>query len=219
MEMGWKKRTAMAVVVPEIFLAPPAALGAVYCATQFAPHQLNWLEKVVSKHIVMPHLERFEKLGGSIRHAHEEYDRKKREMLIASGQPVPDKSTPVLSRQERADAIAETLTLGAIAMTADLAVTGMGHHILSKRLNVDVSPRIAFAETGVHLGGIAMMAGPLAYHSENMHHWIKRKLVARGVNDQRADDLGFVIPYIVLPGQVAALSSLSLALACGGRCR
>src|SRR5579872_3924238 len=101
MAVGRKGKLAMAVLGPEWLLAPPAALGAVYIASQVTPKQLDWVERIVAKHIVEPHLKFFESMEGGLRKAHEEYDKKKRERLIAAGEQVPE-GRPVLSREERA---------------------------------------------------------------------------------------------------------------------
>ncbi len=212
-----KARLSMAVLVPELTLAPAAALGAVYCASILAPHTLKKLEATVSKHIVLPHLAWFESRAGSLKKVREEYAQKKRERMIANGEPVEElHADQVVSPQERANVIASVLTRGAIAIAADLAATGLGHRYLSKKWNIELRRRVAYFETGVHLGGIAMMAGPLAKLGEDVHHSIKRKLKKVGVNEESAEDLGTVLPYIVFPGQVAALGSLGLAFALNG---
>lgn len=220
MNLGPKTRTSLAVLVPEFTVAPVAALGAIYCASTLSPRLLKSLEGIVCKHIVLPHLEWFESLSGGLQKAHEDYDQKKREQMIARGESVPEKSSPVLSRQERADVIAGVLTKGAIAMTADLAMTRLAHHLLShsKALNVNIHPAVAYVEAVTHLGGIAIMAGPLARFGENMHYKIAKSLQNTfGISKKKSDDLGTAYPYIVLPGQIAALGSLGLALALNGR--
>jgi hypothetical protein len=239
-------RRAGAVLGPELLVAPPVALGAVYCASTFTPGMLKKIEGVVSKHIVEPHLEWFESLSGSLRKAHVEYDRKRREEMEARAETVPKTSAapassgkeqanavagtspassqkeqtnaaaetpviPVASRKERADVIAGVLTKGAIAMVGDVSATLVGQKLAGRLFGVHIPKRTAFFESAIHLGGIAIAAGvpSVAARTEDAHYWIKHRLEKWGMSEQKADDLGTAIPYIVIPGQVAALASLT----------
>jgi hypothetical protein len=214
---NWKGRTAFTVLGPELTLAPAAALGVVYCSDKFFPHQLEWLQGIVSEHVVQPHLTWFESRGGSLRKAHEDYDRKKREQMIARGEPVEETAASQGSPKERADLIAGVLVKGIFAMGADLGITLIAQNKISKWLKVSVPPKIAFAEHVAHLGGIAVMAGPGAGKGEEAHYWIKHHLQKLGMGEQRANDWGVALPYIVFPGQLAALGSLAYALTHNGR--
>lgn len=212
MNEGFKR--AGAILIPELLLAPPVTLGAVYCMTTLAPNTLKHMESAMSKYIVTPRLEMFESLGGSIRKAHRDHDQKKRQELETRHQAIGDSAdAPITSREERADAISKVLTKGAIACATDYLATLAGQRLLAHHLGAPVDKWVAVFESVAHLGGIAIMATmPRATAvGENEHYWIKHQLKRWGVKKERADDIGTAIPFIIQPGQIAALASLGLA--------
>ena len=199
------------MLVPEA-VAPAVTLGAVYCAARFAPHRMEALRNLIATNIVLPHLGWCESLGGSLRHAHERYDRERREENLKRGEPVHEvqqQSSP----QERATVIADTLLKTALALTSDLVGTYALQHLFNHQLHAGIPVgRTAIIESSVHLGGIMMMPTLFAIPAEDLHHGIS-KIMCKvfGMRKERADDIGVAFSYVVLPGQVAALVSLAAA--------
>jgi len=200
----------LAIFLPEITFAPVAALGAVYCTAQYAPKTLKNIEGVVSKYIVEPHLELFERGAGALQKAREEYDKQKREEMAKRGEKVPEKTGVVQSRQERADVIADVVTKGTLAFVADFGATLLGQRAAGHMMGVQerMKKRTVFFEAGTHLTGVALMAWPFAKRAENWHYGISHGLQHMGMSKEKANDAGIAIPYIVTPGLAAALASV-----------
>jgi hypothetical protein len=179
-------RKNIAVLVPEVLVAPVATLGAVYCM-QKAPQQMTWLSNVVSKHIVLPHLGTFEKLGKGLYRAHKEYDEKKNEERIARGEPV--KPEPKESPQERAFAISDGIVRTLLALGADCVATLGSQVALNKALKAGINPfKTAMTESTVHLGVMALMPTVFAKFSENVHYGISRTMQDKLGTDKRYAD-------------------------------
>ncbi len=203
-------RINMAVLAPELIGAPLATLGAVYCMEK-VPHQMKSLSDTVSKHIVLPHLEKFEYFAKGLRRAHKEYDEKRNAQRIARGEP-PLPYAPE-TREERAFEISDGMVKTFLALGADFAATLGLQSMLARALKAPMQPfKTAATELTVHLGIMALMPTLFAKFSENTHYGIGRAMEHKlGIDKEKADERGRALTYVSLPGYGAAIASLLYA--------
>lgn len=208
--MGLDLKKSTAVLVPELIVAPLSVLGAVLCMEK-APRQMQKLDNFVSKHVVLPHLETFEKFGNGLQQAHHDYDKRMNEERAARGEPL--KPEAKATREERAYAISDALVRTTLALGVDCAATYGSQRALNNLMKAGIQPfKTAFTEASVHLGVMALMPTVFARFSENVRFKISNTLQHTfGTDKHYADDRAQALTYVNMPGYVAAIASLVYA--------
>jgi len=205
----------MTVLVPELLVAPAVTVGAVYCAENFLPRQMEVAKRILAKHVVEPQLHFFETLTKGLRKAHKTYEEQKHKGHPELGDSDKDKDDLPVDPKERAYAIADNMAKYAVALTADFASTFALQHLMDKMFGAHIhAGKTAVIEAAVHLGGVLAMPTLFPKVSENIHHnFIRKTLLQKmlGMDKEKADDIAKTLTYVTLPGFAAAATSLVMA--------
>jgi hypothetical protein len=213
MEFGPKTKKVLAVLGPELIIAPVAAIGAVYCAHK-NPDQLNKYKEFLCKHVVEPHLKLFLPYEKAIDKAREKYDQEQHEERIRRGEPAEEVAKKQRTDHERAEIISDVLAKGSIAFGADIVATYAGQLVLNSILRAEIpAAKTTFIEAAVHLGLVATLPRLIPGLMEDIHFGLA-KFVGNTfhLNKHAADERAVPYTYIALPGQIASLASLAFVL-------
>ncbi len=197
-------------VIGSSIIGAVAAPGAVFVCERVLPRQMGFLKRVVADHVVMPHLQAYEKIFAKFLSASE---KRKAQSLDgkAEADPALQGEAPG-SPRGRALAIADGMVAAMMSWGIDFGATLASQHVINRKLGINTSPlRTTFADSAAALGVMAVMPTLLAKPSAALNQKLSSIIQkVTGMPKHHAEDFTVPVVYAGIPdllGTAAALYS------------
>lgn len=217
-KLQFRGKESLNLTASEVIIAPFVALGAVTLASKSLPYEEKGFRRFVAEHIIEPHLQLFEKVGGHVFKAYDIHETHDFSQFQKNDPNLPQKPYKELSKRERSYKIADIITKTSIGFVAESGTALASQMVLNKVLGTRVNPYTnVVIDVGTHVATIGAFMTLLSPIAENVKDGMTSVLEKCGMKRDHAKDLARTATYVTVPSWLAYLTTLAFVNHSGSR--